>query len=81
MSKNVLRDRGQGVVEYLLLAAAICVWAFLEISVLWWAMAKDAGRAAQEAARMAAEMARQKGIEMAEKYASAITRPNCFSRK
>ncbi|WP_456483773.1 hypothetical protein [Methanopyrus kandleri] len=73
MSRNVLRNRGQGGVEYLLLAAAICVWAFLEISVLWWIMAKDAGRAAQEAAKMAAEMARQKGVEMVEKYANAIT--------
>jgi len=73
LSRNVLRNRGQGGVEYLLLAAAICVWAFLEISVLWWIMAKDAGRAAQEAAKMAAEMARQKGVEMVEKYANAIT--------
>ncbi|WP_457620457.1 hypothetical protein [Methanopyrus sp.] len=73
MSRSVLRDRGQGGVEYLLLAATICVWALVEISVLWWVMAKDAGRAAQEAAKMAAEIARQKGIEMVEKYANAIT--------
>ncbi|WP_456482749.1 hypothetical protein [Methanopyrus sp.] len=73
MSRNTLRSRGQGSVEYLLLAAVVCVWALMEISVFWWIMAKDAGRAAQEAAKAAAEIAREKGIEMVEKYASAIS--------
>ena len=69
----VPRSRGQGGAELILLATAICVWAMLELLVFWWVMTKNVGHAAQEAAKMAAEVTREKGVEVAEKYANAIT--------